>query len=90
MIKKYREKRIAVEAIQYNGRNWESVCSFVGGLRRGNDGKMFLEIETLKGDMKARIGDYIIKDIKGEFHSYKPDIFEQTYKPLNTDYDEED
>lgn len=39
----------------------------------------FLEIKTLEGTMRANIGDYVIKGIKGEFYPCKEDIFEQTY-----------
>ena len=37
-------------------------------------------IHTLEGDMKANIGDYIIRGVKGEYYPCKPDIFEQTYE----------
>ena len=30
--------------------------------------------------MKANIGDYIIRGVKGEYYPCKPDIFEQTYE----------
>lgn len=39
----------------------------------------YIVIPTLEGDMKATIGDYIIKGINGEFYPCKPDIFEKTY-----------
>lgn len=39
-------------------------------------------IHTLEGDMKADIGDYIITGVKGEQYPCKPDIFEQTYEPV--------
>lgn len=42
-----------------------------------------LIIKTLEGDMKANIGDYIIKGIKGEYYPCKPDIFEKTYERSN-------
>ncbi len=45
-------------------------------------GPAFLEIHTLEGIMRADIGDYIIKGIKGEFYPCKPDIFEATYEPV--------
>jgi hypothetical protein len=32
--------------------------------------------------MKASIGDYIIKGVKGEFYPCKPDIFELTYEKV--------
>jgi len=43
------------------------------------DGK--LVIRTLEGDMKADLGDYIIKGVNGEFYPCKPDIFAKTYDP---------
>lgn len=39
-------------------------------------------IETLEGDMKASIGDYIIKGVNGEFYPCKPDIFAKTYEEV--------
>lgn len=41
-----------------------------------------LIIKTLEGDMKANLGDYIIKGVNGEFYPCKPDIFERTYKKI--------
>lgn len=32
--------------------------------------------------MKANIGDYIITGIKGEQYPCKPNIFNQTYEPI--------
>ena len=40
-----------------------------------------LEIETLEGNMTAKVGDWIIKGVKGEFYPCKPDIFAATYEP---------
>jgi len=41
-----------------------------------------LIIKTLEGEMKASIGDYIIKGVNGEFYPCKPDIFEKTYEKV--------
>ena len=40
-------------------------------------------VRTLEGHMRANLGDWIIKGVKGEFYPCKPDIFEATYEPLN-------
>ena len=40
-----------------------------------------IEIPTLEGTMRADLGDYIIRGVKGEFYPCKPDIFEATYEP---------
>lgn len=39
-----------------------------------------LKIETLEGLMIAAKGDYIIKEVQGEFYPCKPDIFAETYE----------
>lgn len=39
-----------------------------------------LVIRTLEGDHLARVGDYIIRGVKGELYPCKPDIFKQTYE----------
>ena len=75
----YRKKPVVIEAICWDG-NIESLSAFPTKdienvkLREG-----VLYIHTLEGEMKADIGDYIIKGIKGEYYPCKPDIFEATY-----------
>jgi len=32
--------------------------------------------------MRANIGDFIVRGVKGEFYPCKPDIFEQTYEKV--------
>ena len=39
-------------------------------------------IETLEGVMRADPGDWIVTGVKGEQYPVKPDIFEQTYAPV--------
>lgn len=41
------------------------------------------KIETLEGTMTASPGDWIVKGIKGERYPVKPDIFNETYSPVN-------
>ena len=42
-------------------------------------------IYTLEGVMIARVGDWIITGVQGEKYPCKPDIFEQTYEPVEGD-----
>ena len=44
-----------------------------------------IHLGTLEGTMKASLGDWIIRGIKGEFYPCKPDIFEATYEPAEGD-----
>ena len=45
------------------------------------NGPAFGIIRTLEGDMRADIGDWIIRGVAGEFYPCKPDIFAATYEP---------
>lgn len=47
-------------------------------------GVNYLDIVTLEGEMQASPGDWIIRGVQGEFYPCKPDIFEQTYEPVET------
>lgn len=74
----YRKKPVVIEAVQYVGPNFEEMEKFVGGDAEFRDGQLI--IATLEGAMKASIGDFIIKGVKGEFYPCKPDIFAATYE----------
>lgn len=81
---KYHKKPIVIEAIQYNGENWNDICEFMPVPKNGyGDPKDFsIVIVTLEGEMRAVKGDWIIRGIKGEYYPCKPDIFEATYEPV--------
>lgn len=79
---KFRKKPVVIEAVRLTEENKEDFMVFakqsphtfqiVSGDR--------VEIKTLEGTMTAMYGDWIIKGIKGEFYSCKPDIFEASYE----------
>ena len=50
---------------------------------RGENTQPFIQIMTLEGIMTARLGDYIIKGVHGEFYPCAPAIFEKTYEVIN-------
>ena len=41
-----------------------------------------MRIATLEGDMKASLGDWIIRGVNGEIYPCKPDIFAKTYEEV--------
>lgn len=62
MIKTFVKKPVAVQAIQWNGHNFQEIVDFVGihNLRiQGNLNSPDLIIYTLEGDHHASIGDLI-------------------------------
>lgn len=98
MIKKYRKKPVVIEAMQWDGRAHRPMFDFLTGTTNEvmyASGRTFiidhsagmggLIIRTLEGNMLARIGDYVIKGVQGEFYPCKPDIFEMTYEEVENE-----
>lgn len=82
MIKKYVKKPVEIEAIQFNGWNFDEINDWIYNIKGVYPScyKETMIIKTLEGDMTANVGDYIIKGISGEFYPCKPNIFEVTYQ----------
>lgn len=80
---KYRKKSIEIEAVKFDGTD-ESVEWLLPQLKSEEIGRSCnkLYIKTLEGVMEAKIGDYVIKGINGEFYPCKPGIFEKTYEKV--------
>lgn len=80
---RYRKKAVVIEAMQYDGTNedailaWATRYSMDDPIERGVSG---IFINTLEGQMKVSLGDWVIKGVQGEFYPVKPDIFEATYE----------
>lgn len=77
---KYRKKPVVIEAMQWDGENTNQIAKFCRGKAILQVFEKCFHIYTLEGIMKASIGDYIIKGVKGEYYPCKPDIFEMTYE----------
>lgn len=87
---KFKKKPVIIEAVQWTGDNVSEILDFVGHLdiRMTNHTKNNIEvcdlyINTLEGSIHASEGDWIIKGVHDEFYPCKPDIFEETYEPLD-------
>lgn len=87
---KYRKKPVEIEAIKLPDSLFDiDGCVFADEWFVKNQGDRKCRwvgdsviIPTLEGEMKANMGDYIIKGIKGEIYPCKPDIFEATYEKV--------
>ncbi len=82
----YRKKPVVIEARQVvdDLSNHQEIAAWIescGGEALLPFAEPHIVIRTLEGDMRAEIGDWIIKGVQGEFHPCKPDIFEATYEP---------
>ena len=89
---RYRKKPVTIEAIEWTGDNLREIISLTG-LHKSAEKWSWdeyvnvvniagLKIFTLEGTMMANIGDYIIKEVKGEVYPIKPDIFKLTYEKV--------
>lgn len=93
---KYRKKPVVIEARQltwdtfHEILEWgekESDRNFYFGHHESaknedNPAGQCIYIDTLEGTHIAKLGDYIIKGIEGEFYPCKPDIFKKTYEKV--------
>jgi hypothetical protein len=101
---RYRKKPVEVEAVFFDaytsalgpapwndgGHIWKWLIE--GGadfeMRQEDPGPAYMLIHTLEGVMRADVGDYIIRGVKGEFYPCKPDIFEATYESVGPSQEE--
>ncbi len=91
---RWRKKPVVIEAWQLTQMNAADVAAWCGGdiynferLADGEDIWVGLTILTLEGEMLAQPGDWVIKGVQGEFYPCKPDIFAETYEPVEDDHD---
>ncbi|WP_328439334.1 hypothetical protein OHA71_23640 [Streptomyces sp. NBC_00444] len=85
---RYRKRPIEVDARPFTAATMYEVLTWI----RENGGKAtegadrsgpVLIIQTLEGNMRADLGDWIIRGVQGEFYPCKPDIFAATYAPAD-------
>lgn len=90
---RYRKKPVEIEAVRWTGENWGEVCLFLGvpdngrgdeDALRQDPARMPVIIYTLEGDMRAELGDWIVRGVKGEYYPVKPDIFDLTYERVSS------
>ena len=80
MIKKYREKPVTIEAIQWDGENLSEIDKFTQGKVKKHESVLI--VPARYGEMYASLNDYIIKDVNGNLYPCKSDIFAKTYEEV--------
>jgi hypothetical protein len=87
--RKYRKMPVVIEAMQWDGTeesafsiiDWANpVSGSINYWSASDTPSSELVIATLEGDMIARVGDYIICGVQGEYYPCKPGIFAETYE----------
>jgi hypothetical protein len=85
--KQYRKKPVVIEAMQLEDDIRVHVQIVHWITENGGQAEMamidpVIYIATLEGEMKADLGDFIIRGVNGEFYPCKPDIFAKTYEEV--------
>ena len=88
IIKQYIKKPVTIEAVQLTDKNHSEIIQWLSSYNvesytLKSVGFSGFYVKTLEGDMKANVGDYIIKGIKNEFYPCREDIFKMTYDEYN-------
>lgn len=82
---KYRKKPVVIDAVLWDGK-LATVEPLLAGSTTPDVSQDIsdpaLLISTLEGTMRAEVGDYIIRGVRGELYPCKPEIFEATYEPV--------
>lgn len=76
--RQYRKRPVVIEAVQWDGTLANTQFLFEWAGARFEDGALL--IDTIEGTMRAKLGDWIIKGIQGEFYPCDNEIFEATYE----------
>lgn len=94
---RFRKKPGEIEAVQYDGENWIVISDWVGSIP-GGDGstlgfRLLIEpqydIDAQVWDklhstwVGVKIGDWIIKGVKGEFYPCDKNVFQETYERID-------
>ena len=86
MGKLFIKKPIPVEVMKFIGSNWRDIeiwsdeTVYVRGTKLPDFQKeMEMTVATLEGQVRAKVGDYIIRGVRGEYYPCEKSIFEETY-----------
>ena len=86
MVKSYIKRPIQIEAIQWNGKNFDEIKEFCKDAMIAYGGELIIPTledgNFIKAKHVATEGDYVIKGIRGEFYFCKEDIFNETYEEV--------
>jgi len=84
---KYIAKPIEVEAIQWLGNNEEEVYDFCGGRAYYMPRTCYMVIRTPAGELRAILGNYIVRNIDNEYYVYNMQQFQDMYEPVKENED---
>lgn len=75
------KKPVKIQSMHLLASNAQKVAEWCGGeVMFDGIGLPYIEISTLEGVMRASMGDWVVKGVKGEFYPVREDIFHATYE----------
>lgn len=77
---RYIAKPCEIEAVEWTGKNAAEILQFANTQNIDITNGVPV-IKTLEGEMRADVGDYIIRGLRGEYYPCKPDVFHAKYEP---------
>jgi hypothetical protein len=81
---KFRRKPVVIEAVQYEGTEMSIVeileMKGINTSIRVDAGDLLFH--NPNGLMRAKKGNWIVKEENGELYRYKPDVFDQSFERL--------
>ena len=97
---RFRVKPVEVEAVQWTGRNFEEIKSFVGNslsyyvnnndsiMDTSNRPRVEMHIITFGGGIRVDELDWVVKNVNGEFYVRKASVFVDTYEEIKEEEEE--
>ena len=82
MMGEFRKGSEFIQARQIDRSNIYDIAKWCGGHANVIQVDIDLTIPTLKGNMRAWIGDWIVKDVGGKFFTCRQNVFDNTYEPI--------
>lgn len=83
-VKSYKTLPVVIEAVQLVKENVPFLVDWADlEVIELNEGESYQYlVRTLEGVMEAKLNDFIIKGLRGEFYPCKPDVFKKKYSKI--------
>ncbi len=75
-VGEYRRKTVAIEAVQLTNGNIVEVAAWCEGVPYSQGGVV---VPTMRGNVMAKVGNWIVKGMGGEFYPATDEAFWKTY-----------
>lgn len=85
MVKQYVMKPVVVDAVQYDGTNFDELVKLAGNALCIQDGWIYLHKYDYDDKMQHKTGDYLVKEANGKLSFCEKHAFEKSYDSIDID-----